>query len=179
MSVKLLDNDAFYGYRVRRSVDGKLYQEYFSLKREGKRMNAKERREVEKVALARDVALRQEQERSRQQRKIERCFNDDGTVRGISYVVKTEKSGTLTPIYQVGIVSSLERKVICTSYSLNAHGREGAWLKAVETYARHKEISKQSRLYKQLLNGKPRVPAREAGKLASGAGKLLSESVAA
>ena len=37
MSVKLLDNDAFYGYRVRRTVDAKLYQEYFSLKKNGKR----------------------------------------------------------------------------------------------------------------------------------------------
>ena len=38
MSVKLLDNQAFYGYRVRRTVDGKLYQEYFSLKDSGKRL---------------------------------------------------------------------------------------------------------------------------------------------
>ena len=34
VSVKLLDNEAFYGYRVRRTVNGKLYQEYFSLKQE-------------------------------------------------------------------------------------------------------------------------------------------------
>lgn len=46
VSVKLLDNDAFYGYRVRRSVDGKLYQEYFSLKREGKRLSGRARQEV-------------------------------------------------------------------------------------------------------------------------------------
>ena len=81
-------------------------------------------------------------------------------MRGITYTIKTEKSGTRTPIFQVGIVSSLDKRVICTSYSLNAHGREGAWLKAVETYVRHKQISKQSPLYRKLLGAGDRVAVR-------------------
>ena len=32
MSVELLDNPRFFGFRVRRQIDGKTYQEYFSLK---------------------------------------------------------------------------------------------------------------------------------------------------
>ena len=38
MSVELLDNPRFYGFRVRRQIDGKTYQEYFSLKENSKRM---------------------------------------------------------------------------------------------------------------------------------------------
>ena len=57
MSVKLLDNEAFYGYRVRRTVDGKLYQEYFSLKKNGKRMGLRLHKQVEKQAIARDQGL--------------------------------------------------------------------------------------------------------------------------
>ncbi len=55
MSVKLLDNKAFYGYRVRRTVAGKLYQEYFSLKNGGTRLEGKLKSEVEKQAKARDA----------------------------------------------------------------------------------------------------------------------------
>ena len=32
MSVELSDNPGFFGFRVRRQIDGKTYQEYFSLK---------------------------------------------------------------------------------------------------------------------------------------------------
>ena len=52
MSVKLLDNEAFYGYRVRRTVNGKLYQEYFSLKKGGKRMGPKLRKLAQAEAKA-------------------------------------------------------------------------------------------------------------------------------
>ena len=48
MSVKLLDNKAFYGYRVRRTVAGELYQEYFSLKKDGKRLDGRAMKVVEK-----------------------------------------------------------------------------------------------------------------------------------
>ena len=103
MSVKLLDNQAFYGYRVRRTVNGELFQEYFSLKRDGKRINGAERKEVERQAIARDKELEEAQQRHREQNKGERCFNSDGSVRGISYLLKTEKSGALTPIFQVAL----------------------------------------------------------------------------
>lgn len=157
MSVKLLDNDAFYGYRVRRSINGKLYQEYFSLKSGGKRLSGKAQREIERQALSRDQELTEEQERARRRNKADRCFNRDGSVRGISYLLKTEKSGALTPIFQIGIASELENKIVCTSYSLNAHGKEEAWRRAVEAYAKHKVIRKNSKLYQRLLASIPAV----------------------
>lgn len=157
MSVKLLDNEAFYGYRVRRTINGQLYQEYFSLKKNGKRMGPKLRKQVEAQARLRDQELAQQQQKVKQQLKATRCFNDDGTVRGISYLLKTEKSGTVTPIFQVGIASELESKVICTSYSLNAHGKQEAWKKAIDAYAKHKLIRKNSKLYKQLVGAIPKV----------------------
>lgn len=157
MSVKLLDNQAFYGYRVRRTVNGRLYQEYFSLKKDGKRLMGARRKAVERQAIARDAELEEAQRRHREQNKAERCFNADGTVRGISYLLKTEKSGALTPIFQVGIASELEKKTVCTSYSLNAHGKEEAWRKAVDAYARHKLIRKNTKLYKRLIKSIPKV----------------------
>jgi hypothetical protein len=63
VSVKLLDNKAFYGFRVRRTVAGKLYQEYFSLKTGGSRLEGKKKKEIEKEALARDVVLEAQQKR--------------------------------------------------------------------------------------------------------------------
>jgi len=155
MSVKLLDNEAFYGFRVRRTVDGKLYQEYFSLKDGGARVVGRTRKAIEQSALRRDQELAQLQTKMRERNKAERCFNVDGTVRGISYLLKTEKSGAVTPIFQLGIASDLEQKIVCTSFSLNAHGGEEAWRRAIETYAKHKVIRKNTKLYKQLLAAKP------------------------
>ena len=155
MSVKLIDNDAFYGFRVRRAVNGRLYQEYFSLKKDGKRMGVRQTRSVEKLAQARDHELFLEQQKSKQRRKGELCFHPDGSVKGISFLVKTEKSGTRTPIFQIGIASQLEGKVVCTSYSINAHGADGAWRKAVNTYARHKKISRNSKLHQRLMAAMP------------------------
>lgn len=157
MSVKLLDNQAFYGYRVRRTVDGNLYQEYFSLKENGKRLTGAKRKAVEQKAQARDKELEIAQIKAREASKDERCFNTDGSVKGISYLLKTEKSGNLTPIFQVGIASELERKTVCTSFSLNAHGPEGAWERAVDAYAKHKSIKRNSKLYKRLKTAMPRV----------------------
>lgn len=159
MSVKLIDNEAFYGFRVRRTVNGKLYQEYFSLKKNSKRLGSRQTRAVEKIAEVRDEELRIKQEKSRQRRKAELCFHDDGSVKGISYLIKTEKSGTRTPIFQIGIASELDGKIICTSFSINAHGADTAWSKAVETYARHKKISRGSKLYKQLSTAMPEIKA--------------------
>lgn len=157
MSVKLIDNEAFYGFRVRRTVNGKLYQEYFSLKKGGKRLGSKQKKTVEEAAKARDQELRLEQEKSKEKRKAELCFNKDGSVKGISYLVKTEKSGTKTPIFQIGIASALENKIVCTSFSINAHGKQEAWNKAVHSYAEHKQVRKSSKLYKQLLAAMPKA----------------------
>lgn len=161
MSVKLLDNDAFYGYRVRRTIDGKLYQEYFSLKSNGERLQGRSRKQVEQQALRRDEELAELQEKARERAKANRCFNSDGSVRGISYLLKTEKSGSVTPIFQIGIASELESKIVCTSFSLNAHGTQEAWRKAVDAYAKHKVIRKNTKLYRQLLAA---IPAVGAGK---------------
>ena len=155
MSVKLLDNEAFYGYRVRRTVSGQLYQEYFSLKQNGNRLQGRSKKQVEQAALARDAELAQLQDKTREKLKGDRCFNDDGSVRGISYLMKTEKSGAVTPIFQLGIASELEQKIVCTSFSLNAHGTDEAWRRAIDTYAKHKVIRKNTKLYKQLLAAKP------------------------
>ncbi len=157
MSVKLLDNQAFYGYRVRRTVDGTLYQEYFSLKEAGKRLVGAKRKAVEKKAIERDRELEAAQIKAREANKDDRCFNPDGTVKGISYLLKTEKSGNLTPIFQVGIASQVEKKTVCTSFSLNAHGKDGAWEKAVDAYAKHKAIKRNTKLYKRLKTAMPKV----------------------
>ncbi|CAA0091471.1 Uncharacterised protein [Zhongshania aliphaticivorans] len=157
MSVKLLDNKAFYGYRVRRTVAGKLYQEYFSLKNGGARLEGRRKKSVENEALARDAVLEAQQKRYLDETKEERCFKSDGTVRGISYLLKTEKSGNLTPIFQVGVASKVVNKTVCTSFSLNAHGSGDAWQRAVEAYAKHKSIRKNTKLYQRLLKAMPKV----------------------
>lgn len=164
MSVKLLDNEAFYGYRVRRTVDAKLFQEYFSLKQGGKRLVGAAKKKVENIAVKRDGELSVAQAKAKQANKAERCFNANGTVRGISYLVKTEKSGTKTPIFQVGIASEADGKIICTSYSINAHGKDAAWKMAVDTFAKHKGIGKGSKLYKDLLAAMPKRAAKPKAK---------------
>ncbi|HSB96146.1 MAG TPA: hypothetical protein VLC91_06845, partial [Spongiibacteraceae bacterium] len=121
----------------------------------GARVVGRTRKTIEHNALRRDQELAQLQTKMRERNKAERCFNVDGTVRGISYLLKTEKSGAVTPIFQLGIASDLEQKIVCTSFSLNAHGGEEAWRKAIETYAKHKVIRKNTKLYKQLLAAKP------------------------
>ncbi len=157
MSVKLLDNEAFYGFRVRRTIDGKLFQEYFSLKESGERLQGRAKKLIEQRAIRRDEELAEIQEKTRERLKADRCFNSDGSVRGISFLLKTEKSGSVTPIFQIGIASELESKIVCTSFSLNAHGTEQAWRKAVDAYAKHKVIRKNTKLYKQLLAAIPAV----------------------
>lgn len=155
MSVKILDNEAFYGYRVRRTVNAKLFQEYFSLKQGGKRINGGTKNKIKDQAFKRDGELSLLQTKAKQSNKADRCFNANGTVRGISYLVKTEKSGTKTPIFQVGIASEADSKIICTSYSINAHGKDRAWRLAVDTYSKHKGIGKAGKLYKELLAAMP------------------------
>ena len=169
MSVKLLDNDAFYGYRVRRTVDAELVQEYFSLKSAGKRVRGAARNNIHSLAQQRDDELFEQQVKAKKANKAERCFNANGSVKGISYLLKTEKSGTATPIFQVGIASAIDQKIICTSYSVNAHGKDLAWKKAVDTFAKHKAISKGTKLYKQLLESMPkRVTKRTSKSMSNG-----------
>ena len=167
MSVKLLDNKAFYGYRVRRTVDARLYQEYFSLKKNGKRLTGEARKKVQRAAERRDTQLANAQRKAKAANKAERCFHANGSVRGISYLLKTEKSGTRTPIFQVGIASEPDGKIVCTSYSINAHGKEQAWKLAVGTFAKHKSISRSSKLYRELLAAMPNRPLPVKGRKAA------------
>jgi hypothetical protein len=168
MSVKLIDNKAFYGYRVRRTVGGKLYQEYYSLKENGARMSKAKTKEVELEARKRDGVLEKQQSAAKEARKPEMCFLENGTVKGISFLKKREKSGNMTPIFQVGVASDIEsetdkasgkkkKKIVCTSFSINAHGLKGAWEKAVDAYTMHKNIKKGSALYKEISGSMPKV----------------------
>lgn len=157
VSVKLIDNEAFYGYRVRRTVDGKLFQEYYSLKKAGKRMGPKLAKAIQAEANERDAKLAEMQKQAKNSHKAERCFHSDGSVKGISFLKKKEKSGNLTPIFQVGIASELDGKIVCTSFSVNAHGLKGAWESAVESYCSHKMIKKGTKLYKQIVAAMPKV----------------------
>ena len=61
MSVELLDTPRFHGYRVRRQINGKTYQEYFSLKEDGKRIRGSKRSSIKKQADARDTELARSQ----------------------------------------------------------------------------------------------------------------------
>jgi hypothetical protein len=151
MSVELLDNPRFHGFRVRRQIDGKTYQEYFSLKESGKRLRGAKRAAVKEVADARDVELAALQQKSKDKADREIQLDENGQVKGILCRLKKEKSGTMTPVFQVGIMSRVSSKIVNTTVSLNKHGIEGAWEKAVEFYCNHKQISKRTKIYKDLL----------------------------
>jgi len=42
-------------------------------------------------------------------------------------------------------------KIVNTTVSINKHGIPDAWRKAVDFYCRHKNISKRTKIYKELL----------------------------
>ncbi|MEM7077780.1 MAG: hypothetical protein AAF513_04030 [Pseudomonadota bacterium] len=151
MSVELLDNPRFHGFRVRRQIEGKTYQEYYSLKENGKRLRGARRAEIKAEAEARDSELAGIQQKSRDRADKEIAFDDSGQVKGILCRLKREKSGSMTPVFQVGIMSRETDKIVNTTVSLNKHGIAAAWEKAVDFYCRHKKISKRSKVYKDLM----------------------------
>ncbi|MEE4301372.1 MAG: hypothetical protein V2J24_18170 [Pseudomonadales bacterium] len=155
MSVELLDTPRFHGFRVRRQIAGKTFQEYFSLKENGKRIRGARRAEIKAQAEARDEELARQQRQVREKAAREVHVDGDGRVRGILFRMKTEKSGTRTPVFQIGIMSTLEDKIVNTTVSINLHGLEGAWQKAVDFYAEHKKINKRSKAWKELLGARP------------------------
>ena len=69
--------------------------------------------------------------------------------------MKTEKSGTRTPVFQIGIMSTKLNKIVNTTVSINLHGLKGAWQKAVDFYVENKKISKNSLLYRKLIRAQP------------------------
>ena len=92
MSVKLLDKDAFYGYRVRRTVDAELFQEYFSLKSSGKLVRGAARNKIHSQAQERDDELLEQQIKAKKAKKAQRCFfNENGPVKGISFFIEDRK----------------------------------------------------------------------------------------
>ena len=155
MSVELLDTTRFHGFRVRRQIAGKTYQEYCSLKKDGKRLKGAARADVKKKAEERDATLAKMQTKARDEAARAAIFDKAGKVRGILFRMKTEKSGTRTPVFQIGIMSAKVGKIVNTTVSINLHGLEEAWQKAVAFYIDHKQISKRSAIYKQLLKAQP------------------------
>lgn len=154
MSVKLLDNSAFYGFRVRRTVQGKVYQEYFSLKDAGRRVNEAAKQVVYEQALARDAELKTIQKETKLSMRGIKAFKADGSIKGISCLDKQEKSGNTTPIFQLGISSDINQKIVCTSVSINAYGEDEAWRRVVNLYCMHKQIDMHGEVYEKLLAAK-------------------------
>lgn len=159
MSVELLDTPRFFGYRVRRQIQGKTYQEYFSLKDDGKRLRGERRAKVKAAAQARDDELARRQQTLQNRRAKEVHIDADGQVRGILCRLKAEKSGNRTPVFQIGVMSLEENRIVNTTVSINRYGIAEAWRRAVDFYAAHKQISKRSRAYQSLLAAQP-TPAR-------------------
>ena len=164
MSVELLDTTRFHGFRVRRQIAGKTYQEYFSLKKDGKRLRGADRAKIKAAAEARDVQLEKQQSKAKTEAAKNAIFDKGGKVRGILFRMKTEKSGTKTPVFQIGIMSAKADKIVNTTVSINLHGLKGAWTKAVDFYVEHKKISKRSDIYKKLLRAQPTKAQLEAMK---------------
>ncbi|MDK1024341.1 MAG: hypothetical protein QGD92_08940 [Gammaproteobacteria bacterium] len=164
MSVELLDTTRFHGFRVRRQIAGKTYQEYFSLKENGKRLRGAKRAAIKQVAEERDAVLAKKQAKAKAEAAKTAIFDKDGKVRGILFRMKTEKSGTRTPVFQIGIMSAKVGKIVNTTVSINLHGLAGAWKKAVDFYIDHKKISKRANIYKQLIDAQPTKKQLEAMK---------------
>ena len=156
MSVELLDNPRFYGFRVRRQIDGRTYQEYFSLKENGKRMRGAKKAEVKTLADARDAELKVLQQKKRDKNDREITLDETGQIKGILCRMKREKSGTLTPVFQVGVMSRVRMKIVNTTVSIPKHGRVQAWQRAVDFYCEHKNIGKRTKTYKELITRCPK-----------------------
>lgn len=156
MSVELLDNPRFHGFRVRRQIAGKTFQEYFPLKANGKRLRGAARAAIKETADARDAELAKIQSDAREKSAREVQVDDKGQVRGILFRLKREKSGSNTPVFQIGIMSRLTNKIVNTTVSVNLHGMEEGWQRAVDFYVKHKQISKRSKAYRELLAARPK-----------------------
>jgi hypothetical protein len=136
-------------------MNGKTFQEYFPLKADGKKLRGARRTEVKHRAEKRDAELARLQEQARQRAAKSVQVDKNGQIRGILFRLKREKSGSLTPVFQIGVMSQLENKIVNTTVSVNLHGLEGGWQKAVDFFCLHKKISKRSKAYQQLLRARP------------------------
>lgn len=160
MSVYLINNPSFYGYRVRRVIDGTPHQQYYSLTKDGKRVGGEDKKAIEKQAKLHDEKLAKLQEKVRKERDkacqpSQRAECSSG-VRGISPRMKTTRRGNKEysyMVFQVNCMSKLDSKPVCTTFAVDAHGWEEAWKNAVKYYAKHKQIQP----YTHLLD---RVPSQ-------------------
>lgn len=155
MSVELLDSPRFHGFRVRRQIGGRTYQEYFPLKANGKRLRGAKRAALKVEAEARDAELERLQVSTKERVTREVKIDKKGQVRGILFRLKKEKSGFQTPVFQIGIMSYKLNKIVNTTVSINMHGMEGAWHRAVDFFCEHRNISKRSKGYRALLAARP------------------------
>lgn len=160
MSVYLIDNDSFYGYRVRRVIDGVPHQQYFSLINSGKKIKGEARADIQTEAKKLDQKLEKLQTQARRNREQDsipskRSSNRNG-VKGISPRIKSTTRASKRYeyiVFQVNCMSKLFEKPVCTTFSVDAHGWEGAWQQSVRFYAKHKKIKN----YEHLIE---RMPAR-------------------
>ena len=155
MSVELLDTPRFHGFRVRRQIDNKTYQEYFSLKQDGCRLRGPARAVVRQRAEARDAELASTQRLAKLRSAADVRLDERGRVRGILFRRKVEKSGSVTPTFQVGLASVLEGRLVNTTVSIKQHGFDEAWRRAVAFYARHRGVAPGSKTHRRLLGAKP------------------------
>lgn len=156
MSVELLDTPRFHGFRVRRQINNKTYQEYFSLKRDGLRLRGPAQAQVRQCAEARDAELASTQRRARELAARDVRLDGRGRVRGILFRRKVEKSGGVTPTLQVGIVSIMEGRLVNTTVSIKQHGFDEAWRRAIAFYVRHRGLAPGSTAHRRLLAAKPK-----------------------
>ena len=130
--------------------------EYFSLKENSKRLRGAKRAEIKAVADARDEELKVLQQKNRDKKDREIELDPSGQIRGILCRLKKEKSGTMTPVFQVGVMSRLRGKIVNTTVSITRHGRVEAWQRAVDFYCEHKKIGKRTKTYKELISRCPK-----------------------
>ena len=155
MSVELLDSPRFHGFRVRRQIGGKTYQEYYPLKVDGKRLRGAKRAALKAQAETRDAELERLQASAKERASREVKIDKNGQVRGILFRLKKEKSGYQTPVFQIGIMSYRFNKVVNTTVSVNLHGMQRGWQKAVDFFCEHKNLSKRSKTYRKLIAAQP------------------------
>ena len=125
------------------------------MKENGKRVRGAARAAVKVTAEDRDAVLAKLQAKAKAEAAKTALFDKNGKVRGILFRMKTEKSGTRTPVFQIGIMSAKAGKIVNTTVSINLHGLQGAWAKAVDFYIDHKKISKRSKIYARLVEAQP------------------------
>ena len=85
MSVELLDSPRFYGYRVRRQINGRAYQEYLSLIEDGKRLKGRHRISIKNQAELRDAELKNLQSKNKKNQDKKVKLNGKGQVKGILF----------------------------------------------------------------------------------------------